>query len=162
MKWVIQTKEVDSYEKHCELINAGDELQKYSNCEAWFYQHKDMPDMREMKPGRNLCTRSLRLKIELEELTAIEYREYLAKLLNDAASSKSVELLSTVTHTIFNTRTALYELVRLFSALSLCTLRKQKNINDRVIIAMTEKLTPVQLGSDKSVIDMTQHNKLAH
>ncbi len=150
MKLIIQTKEVDSYEKHCELLNAGYTEQKYSNCEAWFYEHKDTPDFDKMVVGRNLCTRSLCLKIELEDLTAIEYREYLAKLLNDAASSKSVELLSTVTHTIFTTRTALYELVRLFAALSLHALRKQKNINDRVVIAMTEKLTPAQLGSDKN------------
>jgi hypothetical protein len=40
-------------------------------------------------------------------------------------------------------------LTQLLSALSRHTLRNQKNINDRVVIAMTEKFTPVQLGSEK-------------
>lgn len=40
-------------------------------------------------------------------------------------------------------------MARLFSALSLHALRKQKNINDRVVIAMTEKFTLVQLSSEK-------------
>lgn len=41
----------------------------------------------------------------------------------------------------------LITVARLFAALSLHELRKQNNINDRVIIAMTEKFTPVQLSS---------------
>jgi hypothetical protein len=64
-------------------------------------------------------------------------------LSNKVASSKAIKLLSALTHSVFT----LYELARLFSALSLHELRKQKNINDRVVIAMTEKFTPVQLSS---------------
>ena len=43
----------------------------------------------------------------------------------------------------------LITVARLFAALSLHALRKQKNINDRVVIAMTEKFTLVQLSSEK-------------
>ncbi len=73
--------------------------------------------------------------------------QHIFYLSNTVASSKAIKLLSTVTHSIFNTRTTLYELARRFAALSLHELRKQNNINDRVIIAMTEKFTPVQLSS---------------
>ena len=111
---IICSTEVDSYDKHLELINAGYQLQKCENA-ADIYVHNDMPNLwdENLKWGRNLCTRSLCLKIELGELTAVEYREYLAKLLNDAASSKSIKILSTVTHSIFNSCTKLYELARM-------------------------------------------------
>ena len=112
---IICSTEVDSHEKHCELINAGYQLQKCENA-ADIYVHKDMPNLWEMKPtGRNLFTRRRSIKYMLKDLTAIEYKEYLAEMLNDAASSKSVKILSTVTHSIFNTCTKLYELARMIA-----------------------------------------------
>jgi hypothetical protein len=110
---IICSTEVDSYDKHCELLNAGYGLQEDGN----FYVHKDMPNLHEMKEGKKLypgfCG-SWR-HFCLKDLTALEYSEYLAKLLSDATSSKSIKLLSTVTHSIFNTRTAIYELARMIA-----------------------------------------------
>ena len=115
--FIICSTEVNSYEKHCELIEAGYQLQKCGNA-ADIYVHNDMPNLwdKNLKLGRNLCTRRRSLKYMLKELTALEYKEYLAEILNDAASSKSVKLLSTVTHSIFfNTFTKLYELARMIA-----------------------------------------------
>lgn len=112
---IICSTEVDSFDKHCELINAGYQLKECKNS-ADIYVHKDMPNLWEMKPtGRNLFTRRRSIKYMLKDLTAIEYKEYLAEMLNDAASSKSVKILSTVTHSIFNTCTKLYELARMIA-----------------------------------------------
>lgn len=75
-----------------------------------------------------------------------------------APLKQSAELLAE----IFNTRTALYELARRFAALSLHALRKQNNINDRVVIAMTEKFTLVQLSSEKISYRHDAPHKPAH
>jgi hypothetical protein len=88
--------------------------------------------------------------------------QHLFYLSNKVASSKAIKLLSALTHSIFNTRSTLYELARLFAALSLHELRKQNNINDRVIIAMTEKFTLVQLSSEKISYRHDAPHKPAH
>lgn len=57
-------------------------------------------------------------------------------LSNKVASSKAIELLSALTHSIFT----LYELARLFSALSLKTANYQRGISERIVESMTYSL----------------------
>lgn len=59
------------------------------------------------------------------------------------ALKQSAELLAE----IFNTRTALYELARQFSALSLKTSSYQRGISERIVIAMTFKNRSASLQS---------------
>jgi hypothetical protein len=68
-----------------------------------------------------------------------------AKIANVKETQKTLTILLSELSNLLN----LITVARLFSALSLHALRKQKNINDRVIIAMTEKFTLVQLSSEK-------------
>jgi competence protein ComGC len=77
-------------------------------------------------------------------------------------ASKALKQSAELLVLLINSRTALYELARLFAALSLHELRKQNNINDRVIIAMTEKFTLVQLSSEKISYRHDAPHKPAH
>ncbi len=104
---IICSTEIDSYEKHLELINAGYELQKCGNA-ADIYVHKDMPNLHEMKVGK-LITSSYREPKEPDS------EGFILHLKNVIASSKAVKLLSVVTHSIFNLRTKLYELARIIA-----------------------------------------------
>lgn len=147
---IICSTEVDSYEKHCELINAGYQLQKCENA-ADIYVHKDMPDLRKMKEGKKLypgfCGSWQHFM--LGELTAVEYKEYLAKFLNDAASSKSIKILSTVTHSIFNTFTKLYELARMIAPKNHNTTVHRSIDDDHQNDGVAMPLTSSQMESNK-------------
>jgi hypothetical protein len=72
-------------------------------------------------------------------------REAKAKIAAEKETQKALTILLSELSNLLN----LITVARLFSALSLHALRKQKNINDRVVIAMTEKFTLVQLSSEK-------------
>jgi hypothetical protein len=67
----------------------------------------------------------------------------------DIAAEKETQKALTILLSELSNLLNLITVARLFAALSLHALRKQKNINDRVVIAMTEKFTLVQLSSEK-------------
>lgn len=73
--------------------------------------------------------------------------QHIFYLSNKVASSKAIKLLSALTHSIFNTRTTLYELARQFAALSLKTANYQRGISERIVIAMTFKNRSASLQS---------------
>jgi hypothetical protein len=64
-------------------------------------------------------------------------------LSNKVASSKAIKLLSALTHSIFT----LYELARLFAALSLKTANYQRGISERIVESMTFKNRSASLQS---------------
>lgn len=93
---------------------------------------------------------------DLFSVFACEQEIYLAKkelaeqqAKADIANVKETQKALTILLSELSNLLNLITVARLFSALSLHALRKQKNINDRVIIAMTEKFTLVQLSSEK-------------
>jgi hypothetical protein len=134
---IICSTEVDSYEKHCELLNAGYQLQKCGNS-ADIYVHKEMPNLHEMKVGKKISS----------SYREPDSEEFILHLKNAIASSKAIKLLSNVTHTIFNARTTLYELARMIAPKN-HNIAIHKSIdgdNQTDDVAMTEKLTPTQLS----------------
>lgn len=107
---IICSTEVDSHEKHCELLNAGYQLQKCENA-ADIYVHKDMPDLRKMKLGKKISSSYC----EPEPEKYVVPTSYIFHLNNFIASFKAIKLLSTFTHSIFNARTKLYEFARMIA-----------------------------------------------
>jgi hypothetical protein len=72
-------------------------------------------------------------------------REAMDDIAAEKETQKALTILLSELSNLLNSITV----ARLFAALSLHALRKQKNINDRVVIAMTEKFTFIQLSSEK-------------
>jgi hypothetical protein len=84
-----------------------------------------------------------------DKLNAIAKLFAQREAMDDIAAEKETQKALTILLSELSNLLNLITVARLFAALSLHALRKQKNINDRVVIAMTEKFTLVQLSSEK-------------
>lgn len=86
------------------------------------------------------------LKAKIKSSKNQTIKKKLVKL-NAIKSAKTVVALSEMLAALVGLTNEFYAMARLFSALALHTLRKQKNINDRVVISMTEKLNLENLNN---------------